>query len=52
MVRVKGLDGLWDIAVTNGHAQLAKVYAGSLTIPKWEIGFVRQSKRVGGSGLL
>jgi hypothetical protein len=47
MVRVKGLDGLWDIAVTNGHAQLAKVYAGSLTIPKWEIGFVRQSKRVG-----
>jgi len=41
VVRVRGLQGLWDIAVTNGHAQTAKVHPGSLTIPKWEIGFVQ-----------
>jgi hypothetical protein len=41
MVRVKGLSGLWDISITNGHAQNAKVHPGSLTIPKWEIGFVQ-----------
>ena len=41
MVRVKGTSGLWDIAVTNGHVQAAKVHPGSLTIPNWEIGFVQ-----------
>jgi hypothetical protein len=41
MVRVKDTSGSWDIDVTNGHAQTAKVHAGSLTIPKWEIGFVQ-----------
>jgi hypothetical protein len=41
MVRVKGSHGFWDIAVTNGHAQTARVHPGSLTIPKWEIGFVQ-----------
>jgi hypothetical protein len=41
MVRVKGSNGCWDIAVTNGHVQTAKVHPGSLTIPKWEIGFVQ-----------
>jgi hypothetical protein len=40
MVRVKGSSGAWDIAITNGHVQTAKVHSGSLT-PKWEIGFVR-----------
>jgi hypothetical protein len=41
MVRVRGSSGFWDIAVTNGHAQTAKVHPGSLTIQKWEIGFVQ-----------
>jgi hypothetical protein len=41
MVRVKGSSGTWDIAITNGHVQTAKVHPGSLTIPKWEIGFVQ-----------
>jgi hypothetical protein len=41
MVRVKGSSGAWDIAITNGHVQTAKAHPGSLTIPKWEIGFAR-----------
>jgi hypothetical protein len=41
MVRVRGSNGSWDIGVTNGHVQTAKVHPGSLTVPKWEIGFVQ-----------
>jgi hypothetical protein len=41
MVRVKGTSGLWDIEATSGIAQTAKAHPGSLTIPKWEIGFIQ-----------
>ncbi|MGJ5137326.1 hypothetical protein ACQR1V_05010 [Bradyrhizobium oligotrophicum] len=39
MVRIKGTNNNWDVDLTNGNAQRARVHPGSITIVNWEIGF-------------